>query len=120
MRSIQIFLLILIIIGLGLIFTQKIWVPKLVDKIISYEEGTSAPKPEPVGEFWGSIFGTVMQGPVCPVMRDPPDPDCADKPYKTTLAVTSPDGAKVVKTFTSDAEGKFYVEIPPGQYAIRS
>jgi len=37
LKFIRIFLLVLIIIGLGLIFTQKTWVPKLVDKIISYE-----------------------------------------------------------------------------------
>jgi len=36
-RIIRIILLILIIIGIGLLLTQKIWVPKLVDKILSYE-----------------------------------------------------------------------------------
>jgi hypothetical protein len=34
MRSIQIFLLVLIIIGLGLIATQRYWVPKLVSMIL--------------------------------------------------------------------------------------
>jgi hypothetical protein len=33
-RTFRIFLLILIIIGIILIFTQKIWVPKLVDYIL--------------------------------------------------------------------------------------
>ena len=37
MKTLQIFLLILIIIGIGLIATQKIWVPKLVDRIIYRE-----------------------------------------------------------------------------------
>ena len=37
MKTIRIFLLILIIIGLILIFTQKIWVPKLVDEILLSE-----------------------------------------------------------------------------------
>lgn len=41
-KFLRIFLLILIIIGLGLLATQKIWVPKLVNKIIS-SENTSAP-----------------------------------------------------------------------------
>ena len=36
-RIIRIILLILIIIGIGLLLTQKIWVPKLVDKILSYD-----------------------------------------------------------------------------------
>lgn len=38
MKTFRIFLLILIIIGLALIFTQKIWVPKLVDQILSSEK----------------------------------------------------------------------------------
>ena len=73
-----------------------------------------------VGEFWGSIIGSVLLGPTCPVEQYPPDPECADKPYATTLVVTTPDGARVIKTFASNTEGKFNVEVPPGQYAIRS
>ena len=38
MKAFRIFLLILIIIGLGLIFTQSFWVPKLVNQIISQDE----------------------------------------------------------------------------------
>ncbi|HEY0221198.1 MAG TPA: MBL fold metallo-hydrolase, partial [Candidatus Paceibacterota bacterium] len=37
MKFIRIFLLVLIIIGLGLLVTQKMWVPKLVEKIIEEE-----------------------------------------------------------------------------------
>ncbi len=37
MKAIRIFLLVLIIIGLAALATQKIWVPKLVNKIISSE-----------------------------------------------------------------------------------
>jgi hypothetical protein len=37
MKTIRIILLILIIVGLILIFTQKLWVPKLVDEILSSE-----------------------------------------------------------------------------------
>lgn len=122
-KFIRIFLFVLIIIGLGLIATQKLWVPKLVDRIISKENSPTIlpPNDDPsVGEFWGTIFGVVMLGPTCPVEMYPPDPKCADRPYATTLALTTPDGAKVIKTFSSDAAGKFYVEVPPGQYTIRS
>lgn len=38
MKFIRIFLLVLIIIGIGLLATQKFWVPKLVDKIIEYQD----------------------------------------------------------------------------------
>ena len=66
------------------------------------------------------IKGTVMLGPTCPVMREPPDPQCADKPFKTNLVLTTPDGARVLKTFSSDEEGTFSVQAEPGEYAIRS
>lgn len=36
-KAIRIFLFVLIIIGIVLLCTQKVWVPKLVDKILSYE-----------------------------------------------------------------------------------
>jgi len=37
MKSIRIFLLVLIVIGLGLLFTQSMWVPKLVNRIVERE-----------------------------------------------------------------------------------
>ena len=37
MKIIRIFLLVLIIIGIGLLITQKIWVPKIVDRILKSE-----------------------------------------------------------------------------------
>jgi len=43
MNKLQIFLLILIIIGLGLIFTQKLWVPGLVEYITSSAETAQTP-----------------------------------------------------------------------------
>lgn len=73
-----------------------------------------------IGEFWGSIYGVVMLGPTCPVIMDPPDPSCADKPYQTRLVITTADQARVIKEFSSDANGRFNVEVPPGEYAIRS
>ncbi|OHA57014.1 MAG: hypothetical protein A2114_01255 [Candidatus Vogelbacteria bacterium GWA1_51_14] len=75
---------------------------------------------EVVGEFWGTIQGSVSLGPICPVVSDPPDPACADKPYATRLALTTADQARVIKEFDSDAAGRFRVEAPPGEYAIRS
>ena len=37
MKFIRIFLLVLIIIGIGLLFTQKTWVPKVVNYILEHE-----------------------------------------------------------------------------------
>ena len=66
------------------------------------------------------ISGSVLLGPTCPVMKFPPDKACADKPYQTRLAVTTSDQARVIKEFASDANGKFTVDVPPGEYTIRS
>jgi hypothetical protein len=44
-KFVRIFLLVLIIVGVGLLITQKIWVPKLVDKILVYQGYQSISKP---------------------------------------------------------------------------
>ncbi|HSR89462.1 MAG TPA: hypothetical protein VLK22_03680 [Candidatus Udaeobacter sp.] len=66
----------------------------------------------------GGIEGSVWLGPVCPVEKNPPDPTCANRPYRTSLAVTTVEG-KLVKNFSSDMNGQFKVNVPPGKYAIR-
>lgn len=66
------------------------------------------------------ITGSVLLGPRCPVMRNPPDPQCADKPYSANLEVTTQDGTKVVAQFNSDTQGNFKINVPPGGYMVRS
>lgn len=66
------------------------------------------------------ISGMVLLGPTCPVVKDPPEEECADKPYATTLVVTTPDQSRVVKEFRSEETGKFTVQVEPGEYTIRS
>ncbi len=70
--------------------------------------------------FDSGISGIVLLGPVCPVVKDPPEPECADKPYAAKLAVTASDQARVITEFSSDANGRFRVALAPGEYAIRS
>ncbi len=65
MRTIQIILLVLIIIGLGLLVTQKMWVPGLVQFILDHERAgapassgetsTSSPSTVPSGDGVGSV-----------------------------------------------------------------
>lgn len=66
------------------------------------------------------IQGTVFLGPTCPVERTPPDPGCADKPFKTDLILTSADQSQVLKQFSSNEKGEFIITVNPGQYSIRS
>lgn len=67
----------------------------------------------------GTITGIVMIGPGCPAVQNPEEV-CDEKPYKTTLSVTPVSSSRVVKTFTSDTNGKFRISVPPGDYIIDS
>ena len=67
------------------------------------------------------IRGQVLLGPVCPVMKDPPDPQCADKPYATTIQVIrvgNPVSAPFA-TVATDTQGNYSVSLPPGTYALQ-
>lgn len=66
------------------------------------------------------IRGTVLLGPICPVQQIPPLPECADKPYKTRLAVTDSNQIQIIREFESGEDGKFTIELVPGEYFIRS
>lgn len=67
------------------------------------------------------VRGTVLLGPTCPVERIPPDPNCADKPYQTTvqiIAVGSPKSSPFA-TAKTDKEGRYEIMLPPGEYALQ-
>lgn len=68
----------------------------------------------------GSLIGRVMLGPTCPVMRNPPDPNCADRPYTTTVVVTVAGTNKEVGRQTTDADGNFIFAFLPGKYDVRA
>ncbi len=64
------------------------------------------------------IRGIVLSGPNCPVVQE--GVACPDTPFQTDLVVTSLDGMTVIKRFLSSADGSFEVNLPAGEYAIRS
>ncbi|MCL5429350.1 MAG: DUF4493 domain-containing protein [Chloroflexi bacterium] len=64
------------------------------------------------------IMGLVLLGPHCPVVQE--GVPCPDTPYETELVVTSLDGTRIIKEFSSNANGEFEVNLPIGTYAIRS
>lgn len=64
------------------------------------------------------VSGTVTAGPTCPVVTDPPDPSCADRPVEgAVLVVTTLDRVEVDRT-TSDANGRFALSLPTGTYRL--
>ena len=68
------------------------------------------------------VRGTVLLGPTCPVMREPPNPNCADKPYMTivqVIAIGSPKSSPFA-TVETDKEGRYKVMLPPGEYGLQA
>lgn len=63
------------------------------------------------------ITGTVTIGPTCPVVRDPPDPNCEDKPYQATIIVKTAAGKEITRV-VSDKSGIFKVTLVPGEYIL--
>jgi hypothetical protein len=68
-------------------------------------------------ESKSGIMGKITIGPTCPVMRAPPLPNCADKPYSAVIDVLDKTG-KIIKTFSSKADGTFKTDVPPGAYTL--
>ncbi len=62
------------------------------------------------------IKGTVLVGPACPGPVSP-DKDCPDQPFQGTLVVSDENGS-IVAEISTNPEGSFEVNLPPGQYII--
>jgi hypothetical protein len=88
----------------------------------TYEVGSGAPRLlSETGDDTppaSGISGIVTSGPTCPVMRDPPDPACDDRPLAgAVLLVLDVNGGEVSRAI-SDTEGRFTVELAPGVYRV--
>jgi hypothetical protein len=68
----------------------------------------------------GTLQVEVVAGPVCPVERDPPDPDCEPRPVEGARIFVQPgDGRDIlVAEATTDALGRATIEIAPGDYIL--
>ena len=67
----------------------------------------------------GTLQGKISIGPLCPVERIPPDPNClptAETFKAWPLAIFK--GEQKVKSFTADAQGNFRIDLPLGEYVI--
>lgn len=67
------------------------------------------------------LVGRALAGPACPVVTDPPDPACADRPVAgATIIVLDLAGAEVARA-TTDASGVYLVALPGGgSYAVEA
>jgi hypothetical protein len=64
------------------------------------------------------VSGTVTAGPTCPVVTDPPDPACADRPVAGAVLVVTDLAGVEVGRMTSDGDGTFALSLAPGAYRI--
>jgi hypothetical protein len=71
-----------------------------------------------IAPYTSGVQGHVSLGPTCPVERDPPEPECADRPYATTIVVHRTGSPSVFATVESSVTGSFKTSLPPGSYTL--
>lgn len=117
MKFLKLFLLLLCAIAAVFILLRFVAAPKVAPGPV-HEAPPATTTTVITPATHAGIVGTAMLGPTCPVQRIPPDPACADKPYKGPLEVSTVDGSEVVDTFTTDSKGAFKRDLLPGDYTI--
>jgi len=74
------------------------------------------PPPDPADNV--TLTGRAVAGPTCPVVTDPPDPACEDRPVAgAEIAVLDQAGETVASAVTGE-EGSFSVSLPAGRYQL--
>ncbi len=65
-----------------------------------------------------TITGIVTAGPVCPVVTDPPDPSCEDRPVaEAEIVVRNASGDEVARAVSAE-DGTFSVALAAGSYEL--
>jgi len=67
----------------------------------------------------GRLLGTVVAGPSCPVVTDPPMSGCEARPVGgATLVIVDESGDRVASVTTGD-DGHFQLNLAPGPYEVQ-
>ena len=69
----------------------------------------------------GFLEGKITIGPICPVERFPPDPNCEPKEETYTawqIAIWTSDERKKVAQIQPDLNGTYKLELPVGTYVV--
>jgi hypothetical protein len=85
------------------------------------EEGGGVPDeawPSPLGGGQTGVGGVVTAGPVCPVEKNPPDPDCAPRPVDGAILVFRDGSGMEIARTTTAADGTFFADLPQGFYVV--
>lgn len=82
--------------------------------------GLSGASPTATGGLSGAtgVRGKVTAGPTCPVVMEPPNPACADRPVAGAVLVFRDASGVEVARVTSAGDGTFSVELAPGAYDL--
>ncbi len=83
-------------------------------------EFSPCPEVVDIKHVQGTLSGSVTLGPTCPVERIPPDPNCAPKPFSTSISILNSENTKILKTINSDTNGAFSVNLDSGTYILQA
>jgi hypothetical protein len=64
------------------------------------------------------LAGRVLLGPMCPVERVPPDPQCAPRAIAGAVILVLDAGGREVARTTSTASGTYALDLGPGSYTV--
>jgi hypothetical protein len=74
---------------------------------------------QPPGQAPGAVVsGTAVSGPSCPVVTEPPDPACDDRPVAGAEMVIVDEAGNEVARVRTDGDGRFSVELEAGEYLL--
>jgi hypothetical protein len=62
---------------------------------------------------------TVVAGPTCPVVSDPPDPACDDRPVEGAELLVLGANGQQVSVVRSDAQGRAELRLAEGRYTVQ-
>ena len=93
-------------------------VPPYIVHFIVGQNSKGLPASPPISSGNALISGAVVLGPTCPVEKNPPDPQCADKPYQTTVVAYQ--GSSAIASVSSGMDGTFTLLLKPGSYILRA
>lgn len=70
------------------------------------------------GDGPAQITVDLLAGPVCPVVQDPPDPNCDDRPVKNAEVKLFDASGTLVETLSSNDDGRVVFQVPAGAYYV--
>jgi len=73
---------------------------------------------DPLPDVATGLRGRALAGPTCPVVQNPPDPACADRPVAGAVIVVTNAAGDLVLQITTGADGTFDMPLGPGVYTL--